>query len=603
MGPDALGMDRAPVHPSHGTAARRPTGSLPFGVAAHRHDAVVPLHSSAAAQADERPTAPGLSDEQRRAVDLATGGHDGAIVARAGSGKTYTLRAVAQRTAPRPTVLLAFNRAIAAEARGSFPAHVRTTTMHALAFRSVVAPDARMRAKLAAGAGGRSRAAWAELAQLDPRDPGASGHVEALRALLSRFVASADDVPSDGHLPAALRTRLVTTLGTQRATERTRWLVRRVRRAWERMTDPDDPAALDHDGYLKLFDLRGTRIEAELLLVDEAQDLAPVMLSTLRRQGAARLLVGDPAQRIYGWRGAVDAMAASGYPEVRLTRSFRFGPEIAEVARRVLHVLAPGSRLNGSGPPGEVSLASIDPGGRRAVLCRTNLGVIEATLAFADEGVHVVGGLDATVASLRAAHALWSRRGAGGARSRRAGRRGHGGGPASGRAGERSGRGGSARPDRGAGRPDGGPADTATPTGFASWDELADAAEVQGGGLRTLRRLVETHGDGVPALCSSLLDAIRPSERDAPVVLSTVHRAKGREWDRVELWSDLPRVAMDADAVARAPDPDTARAELNLLYVAVTRARRTLSLARTNDDLRELLAPADEREHGKPRRA
>ncbi len=525
--------------------------------------------------ADARPAASPLSDEQRRAVDLASAGHDGAIVARAGSGKTYTLRAVAQRTAPRPTVLLAFNRAIAAEARDSFPAHVRTTTMHALAFRSVVAPDARMRAKLAAAAGGRTRAAWVELAQLDPRDPGVNGHVEALRALSSRFTASADDVPHDDHLPGALRTRLVATLGRERAAERTRWLVRRVRRAWERMADPGDPAALDHDGYLKLFDLRGIRIEAELLLVDEAQDLAPVMLSVLQRQPAARLLVGDPAQRIYGWRGAVDAMAASGYPEVRLTRSFRFGPEIAEAARRVLHVLTPGSRLEGVGPPGDVSLEPIGRGVPRAVLCRTNLGVIEATLAFADEGVHVVGGLDATVASLRSAHALWSRT------------RGGGGGGSGGGAGGRG-----ARPARGGTRLDGHQADAPSPTGFASWDDLVDAAEVQGGALRTLRRLVEIHGDGVPSLCSSLLRACRPSERDARVVLSTVHRAKGREWDDVELWSDLPRVATDADALARAPDPEAARAELNLLYVAVTRARRTLSLARTNDDLRELLTPA-----------
>lgn len=583
--------NRAATGPSLGTPARRRNVSLPFGVTASRRDVLSRFRSSADAVA--RPAASALSDEQRRAVDLASTRHDGAIVARAGSGKTYTLRAVAQRTAPRPTVLLAFNRAIAAEARASFPAHVRTTTLHALAFRSVVAPDARMRAKLAAATGGRTGAAWVDLAQLDPRDPAVNGHVEALRALSSRFTASADDVPHDDHLPGALRTRLVATLGKERAAERTRWLVRRVRRAWERMADPDDPAALDHDGYLKLFDLRGTRIEAEQLLVDEAQDLAPVMLSIVQRQRAARLLVGDPAQRIYGWRGAVDAMAASGYPEVRLTRSFRFGPEIAEAARRVLHVLAPGSRLEGVGPPGDVSLEPIGRGASRAVLCRTNLGVIEATLAFADEGVHVVGGLDATVASLRSAHALWART--------RGGHGGRGAGGAGGRGGGDGCRGTS--PARARTRLNDGKSDAATPPGFASWDELVEAAEVQGGALRTLRRLVETHGDQVPSLCSSLLDASRASERDARVILSTVHRAKGREWDHVELWSDLPRVAMDAGALARAPDPEAARAELNLLYVAVTRARRTLSLARANDDLRALLTPADDGAGGTARPA
>jgi superfamily I DNA/RNA helicase len=73
-------------------------------------------------------------------------------------------------------------------------------------------------------------------------------------------------------------------------------------------------------------------------------------------------------------------------------------------------------------------------------------------------------------------------------------------------------------------------------------------------------------------------------------VLATVHRAKGREWDRIELGADLPRVPADAAELARAPDPEAARAEANLLYVAATRARRELGLGRVRDDVKELLS-------------
>ncbi|MEX2500976.1 MAG: UvrD-helicase domain-containing protein, partial [Trueperaceae bacterium] len=294
-----------------------------------------------------------LSDEQRRAVALAAGGSDGAIVARAGSGKTYTLRASALATDGVPSMLLAFNRVIAREAATRFPAHVRCTTLHALAHRSVVGRDPRMRRKFEASHRWTPDAAC-DAVGLDPRDPDRLTHLAAIRATLRGFCASDDDAPHPGHLPSSLFRHWTATLGDARARDRRTWVVRRAGRFWARTIDPDDPVPLDHDAYLKAFALGGDPLPVERLWVDEAQDLAPVMLQIVRRQSASRLLVGDPAQRIYGWRGAIDAMAASGYPEVRLTRSFRFGPQIAATALRVLQVLSPNARLVGAGPEGTV---------------------------------------------------------------------------------------------------------------------------------------------------------------------------------------------------------------------------------------------------------
>jgi superfamily I DNA/RNA helicase len=496
-------------------------------------------------------------------VTLAARGGDGAVVARAGSGKTHTLQAVAAATAPRPTLLLAFNRAVAREAAARLPGHARVATVHALAYRALVRHDTRLRAKVAAGHGGVPSSAWVELTGLDPRDPDRHRHVAATAALLRGFLASDDAEPRADHLPAALRADLAATLGRRRATDRERWLARRAGRAWRRMADRNDPAPLSHDGYLKLFALARPRLDAELLLVDEAQDLAPGMLAILAGQPAARLLVGDPAQRIYGWRGAVDAMAASGFPEVRLTASFRFGPEIADAARRVLRVVAPGAALRGAGPPGRIVAEPWRGTSPRTVLCRSNVGLIEVALALGEGGLHAVGGLDAILAPLDDAFQLWRARGA---------RNG-------------TGRGREASQERR-------PARRGPLAGLRTWDELCALAEARGGPARTLQRLVERHGDGVPALRRALRRAQRPREADAPVVLSTVHRAKGREWDRVELHADLPRVPADAPELAGAPDPEEARAEANLLYVATTRARRELGVGRVRDDLKELLTGA-----------
>jgi len=494
------------------------------------------------------PPSPALSDEQRRAVEHATSGRPLAIVARAGAGKTHTLRAVAAARPQLDACLLAFNRSVAREARTRLPPHARATTVHALAYRAVVAPDARMRVKLERAARA-ALGAWTEAADLAPGDPGAPAHLAAIRSVLQRFLADDAEAPEPRHLPPDLAAALEERLGAARFRERRTWLLRRVTRLWHRIADPDDPTPLPHDGYLKLFAGAGHPAPARLLLIDEAQDIAPVSLGWLRRQSVQTILVGDPAQRIYGFRGAVDAMAASGHPEVRLTRSFRFGEEIAACARRVLRVLAPGAALLGAGRAGRVrsdppARGQLDDGRPRAVLCRSTAGVVEAILAYADVGVQVVGGVDTLLPELEAAHRLWSRR-------------------------------------------NGGPGPVVH--GFDRWSDLARAAEAHGGALRTLRGLVERHGDEVPDLTRRLRHAVRAGAGDAPVTISTVHRAKGGEWDRVELWRDLPRVPADPEALAAAPDPESARAEANLLYVAVTRARRELLLHRTSEDVRRVL--------------
>jgi hypothetical protein len=72
----------------------------------------------------------------------------------------------------------------------------------------------------------------------------------------------------------------------------------------------------------------------------------------------------------------------------------------------------------------------------------------------------------------------------------------------------------------------------------------------------------------------TILTAMRKldSEDSAQVTLSTVHTAKGREWDRVRIASDFnepPRDEFDHRAL---PSPE----DMMLAYVAVTRAKKVL---------------------------
>ncbi len=71
------------------------------------------------------------------------------------------------------------------------------------------------------------------------------------------------------------------------------------------------------------------------------------------------------------------------------------------------------------------------------------------------------------------------------------------------------------------------------------------------------------------------------NEREADITVSTAHRSKGLEWERVVLGDDFQDIA---DLLMSEQER---RDETNLLYVAVTRARRTLVLNELMQQLAE----------------
>ncbi|WP_218106830.1 3'-5' exonuclease [Micromonospora pallida] len=80
-------------------------------------------------------------------------------------------------------------------------------------------------------------------------------------------------------------------------------------------------------------------------------------------------------------------------------------------------------------------------------------------------------------------------------------------------------------------------------------------------------RLIDKHGTReVIRVCDALVDEDR-----ADVVVSTAHKAKGREWGSVLIADDFPEPRQQEDGTHR-----IAEDEAMLAYVAVTRAQRQL---------------------------
>ena len=78
-----------------------------------------------------------LTDEQEAIRQAVKQGGDGVIGAYAGTGKTFMLRTIAEDTPRRKFHLAAYNRAIADDAKKSFPRNATCRTMHSIAFQAV----------------------------------------------------------------------------------------------------------------------------------------------------------------------------------------------------------------------------------------------------------------------------------------------------------------------------------------------------------------------------------------------------------------------------------------------------------------------------------
>lgn len=449
------------------------------------------------------------------------------IEAGAGTGKTATLKMIGQ-TLPGNGQYTAFNSSLVAESKTKFAgSKVSCNTTHSLAFR---AEGSRFAHRL-----GGNRIKADQLADMLGLDAIVVPFGESKKRLsagflasqvlgaVRRFCQSADlevavehfkyldglDVPNeDGGRGYANNKKIRNSL------------LPYAKKAWKDLSSPEGRLPFSHDHYVKVWQLNKPVIAADYILLDEAQDTAPVMLDVLRQQKCPVILVGDSAQQIYEWRGAVNALAA--FPEASrlfLSQSFRFGPAIAEVANAVLSTLEEPTklRLKGLDSINSKIEAVQDP---VAILCRTNAVAVASLLGIIAEGRKgfLIGGGADTIAFVEAAQRLQN--------------------------GESTG-----HPDLAC---------------FDSWSEVQGYSKMEEGeDLKLMVDIVDAFG------AETILSALRgmpAHEKNADVVVSTAHKSKGREWDTVRLAADFPTKSKCTDA------------DRKLLYVAVTRAKIVLDV-------------------------
>lgn len=473
------------------------------------------------------------SREQLAIYDAFHSEGDIKVLAGAGTGKTSTLQYLAQSTTA-PITYLAYNRAIARDAQGKFGHHVAASTIHSLAFQSLKSQaqsplldrlnlgfePTRLIAQrlgttdrnLMQGLGGADLSVACgpqELARMAMETVAQFCQSDSPQILRKHATKSLEGVPVRLRKDAGQLVLLF------------------AQEYWDQAIDPRNRhAPITHDHYLKLWFLSKPKIGSPggMLFVDEAQDISPAVTGFLKRQThLKKVFVGDSNQAIYGFAGGADALPSiKTRHELPLTTSWRFGTEIAQVANKWLTTLGAKHFLQGNPDRTSTLKSASHPA---AVLTRTNEGALYELLEMQKHGNQVALQMDTAhvLGFIKSAEQL--------------------------RAGQ--------------------PATHQLLRNFSTWNEVLEFTLRGRSDLTTWVSLVEGHGTRF------LTEAIAKTVPLSPgiPVISTAHKAKGLEWDSVQISRDFEgsvELAMQRGGAKAAAD------EQRLAYVAVTRAQSSL---------------------------
>lgn len=265
----------------------------------------------------------------------------------------------------------------------------------------------------------------------------------------------------------------------------------------------------------------------DYVLVDEAQDLSPLNLSLIKKIPSKVWYIGDPFQAIYGWRGAVgDILSQTSQngkelPVLPLTNCWRCSRNIIKEAQKLVpDILTTNPEGASVKRPFEIDFSQTP---KSTILARRNSTLVTVALSLREKHIPVVifgrdfaKTLIATLNKLKGTTSLQLK-------------------------------------------------DSLLSYIEALCTKYPHRAPEFRDEKRCLQAVLsEVSGKReAEKLISSLFS---DEETDDTWILSTIHHAKGKEWDRVFLVEWTPKVDQPWQKIE----------ERNLKYVAITRARKEL---------------------------
>ncbi|TVR29037.1 MAG: DNA helicase [Balneolaceae bacterium] len=469
------------------------------------------------------------------------------INAVAGSGKTTTIIEYAKARPKASRILyLAFNKSVKLEATKKFADkslhNVRVETAHSLAYKHIVfRNDYKVRAF------GYKTYEIAELLGLQATGDKHAKYIVAnhINKFITYFCNSDKTKVQDlNYLEIVSDPKARTFVSTfyDYIEMQTRLLLSKMDRGEIEIT---------HDFYLKKFQLSNPKLNYDYILFDEGQDASAAMLDVFFNQNATKVIVGDTHQQIYGWRFAVNSLEKADFKTYQLSTSFRFSQAIADLAVEVLKwkkllELEPPFQITGRGTKGKIK--------SKAVIARTNLGLLLKAIEYVTEkkrvkNIYFEGNINSYTYAEEGA-SLYDVLSLNNGKHRLI--------------------------------------NDKLIKQMKNIEELEEYIEkTEDVQLGMMVEIVKEYGNSIPSIINKIkkkhIDT--DDKENAEMIFSTVHRCKGMEYDAVQIVDDFiseeKLEKLVSDNKKEDLDFDKLNEEINLLYVAITRAKSSLYIPET----------------------
>lgn len=492
-----------------------------------------------------------LTDEQKNIIDLSRKLNNNeilAIQACAGSGKTSTLQYIALANPNARFLYLAYNKAIADGAKSKFPRNVDSKTIHSLAYRYMSDRFGRFDAA--------SKLKYYEVNKfLDENLDKILESWERAQKLKTQKSSESKEQPKEDDkklLNPVLETLKKTREEKVGTLPRMSMNINKVINIFDNFLksiktfDDDFPdkelikflfqATLDrklpitHNFYLRFYQMAEDKKldeQYDFILLDEAQDINEIMLSIFLHNNCKKILVGDTFQNIYGFDKRINAFerVKADY-DAELSKSFRCKQQILDYANFLL-----GKFSDKPFTPMESGFKQDNESKTKAAyITRTNAEIVELLGKIADtqnpQDFHLLKEPNSIFAPIWALKNFYDRR------------------------------------------------FDEIPQDYAYIKQCKSVEDLH----KYIREADDSELDKAKKIYLSGIDVPKMYElaknlynnKEAPIVITNAHQAKGLEWDIVVLSSDF-----DDLSELKKEQKDITQ-ELNLFYVAITRAKKRL---------------------------
>lgn len=482
-----------------------------------------------------------LTKEQERIISF---DGDMKINAVAGSGKTSTLVEYARARPTKRMLYLVFNKSVKQESQQKFSKNnienVVVETAHSLAYKTIVS-GSNYKLKL----GDYKLKEVIDILDISgfPRKHDAFIIANHVLKFISYFCNSATKNVQDLNYIDALSSKKA----LEFVSEYYEFIETYTRRLLGKMYKAE--IEITHDFYLKMFQVSQPVLDYDIILFDEGQDASGSILDIFCNQPATKVIVGDTHQQIYAWRFAVNSLDKVNVENFELNTSFRFGSGIANLATEVLRWKLKFLPEYTTSVPVLKGVGGKSKDNTTAIIARTNISLLAEAIrqvSNSNEPIYFEGNIQSYTyasegTSLYDVLNLWT----------------------------------------------GQTKYIKDPLikqmlSFQELEEYVDKVDdVQ---IKNMIAIVLEYGSRIPSLIQKIktLQIPENEKHKAKVIFSTVHKSKGMEYDHVELTDDFTtyiRIKKMIDQ--RGLDSILAskiNEEINSLYVAITRAKRTIKL-------------------------